>query len=455
MIEQPQQRIIEYERPYLYPKQEDIFFNVARYVLCEASTKAGKTHGCIVWLVELTVLHGAPGRKFWWVAPTKTQAKIAWMRIKMASPAGMLKCNESELYIEFPNGARIEFKSAEKPDNLYGEDVYAAVLDEASRARHDSFKALRSTLTATRGPIRMIGNVKGKANWFYLMCRNVQRKQAVSEAAGETPNSKYFRLTAYDAVDAGVLDMEEIDDAKANLSSNDFMELYMAEAADDEDAFLRSVYVEEAAARFDQIQAFGPLIIGADPSQGVNDPAAFAFKRGFKIEEVTEHAHMDEFGFIGHVIRLIEEGYNGIKPARINVDATGFGSMIVKTLHEKGQKYQDIVRGFHMQQRSTYPEEYGNKRAECWGEAKKAITSQKDLFALPDDEGLHIELTCIHKKTDSAGRLLMEDKESLKSRGYDSPNKADAVAYCFAEPVSFYTESKIEYPLGLMGRVIS
>lgn len=448
-------RIIEYERPYLYKLQQDIFFNPARYVYCEASTKAGKTHGCIVWIVEEAVLNGQLGYNYWWVAPTLSQAKIAFTRMKNSIPKHFYVANETEKYLQLPNGARIWFKSAEKPDNLYGEDVYAVVLDEASRARHDSFKALRSTLTATRGKMRLIGNVKGKSNWFYLMCRAIQRKQAVIEADGQTANAKYFRLTAYDAVAAGVLEADEIEDAKQNLTPNDFMELYMAEAADDEDAFIQSSYVEEAAKRFDTVEAYGPLVVGADPSQGQSDPAAFAFRQGFKVHEVTEHKSMDEFGFIGECIRLVEEGYKGIKVARINVDATGFGATIVKALHQRGQKYQDIIRGFHMQQRSLYPQEYGNKRAECWGEMKKALTDQQNLTAIPDDESLAIEITCLHKKTDLSGRLLMEDKDDLKGRGYDSPNKGDALAYTYAEPVSFYMDEKINYPAAMISRVIS
>lgn len=448
-------RLIEYERPYLYRLQENVFFNEARYVYCEASTKAGKTHGCIVWIVEMALLNGFVGWNGWWVAPTTAQAKIAFTRIKNAVPKHFYTVNESERFIQFINGARIWFKSAEKPDNLYGEDVYAIVLDEASRCRHDSFKALRSTLTATRGLMRLIGNVKGKANWFYLMCRKIQRKQTTAEGDGQVVNAKYFRITAYDAVKAGILEADEIEDAKATLTPNDFMELYEAEAADDEDAFIGSSYVEEAAKRFDQIEAYGPLVVGADPSQGKGDPAAFAFRRGFKIMEVTEYPAMDEFAFIGECIRLVEEGYNGIMVARINVDATGFGATIVKALHMKGQKYKNIIKGFHMQQASLYPKEYGNKRAECWGEMKKALTDQQNLTAIPDDEGLAIEITCLHKKTDVAGRLLMEDKKDLKARGYDSPNKGDAASYTYAEPVSFYTEEKINYPLAMTSRVIS
>lgn len=448
-------RVIEYKRPYLYRLQENIFFNEARYVYCEASTKAGKTHGCIVWICEKALLEGFPGWNGWWVAPTTSQARIAMTRIKNAIPKHFYTVNEGEKYIQFINGARIWFKSAEKPDNLYGEDVFAVVLDEASRARHDSFKALRSTVTATRGSMRMIGNVKGKSNWFYLMCRKTQRKQTTAEDDGQIVNAKYFRLTAYDAVEAGVLELAEVEDAKAMLPSNDFGELYLAEAADDEDAFIGSAYVDEAGKRYDETEAFGPLVVGGDPSQGQGDPAAFAFRRGFKIMEVTEHPTMDEFGFIGECVRLVEEGYNGIRVARINVDATGFGATIVKALHKKGERYKTVIKGFHMQQRSLYPQEYGNKRAECWGELKKALTDQENLTAIPDDEGLAIEITCLRKKTDVAGRLLMEDKDDLKARGYDSPNKGDAVSYTYAEPVSFYSEEKINYPPAMKSRVIS
>jgi hypothetical protein len=48
-------------------------------------------------------------------------------------------------------------KSGEKPDGLYGEDVFAAVIDEASRMREEAWHALRSTLTATRGMRISIG----------------------------------------------------------------------------------------------------------------------------------------------------------------------------------------------------------------------------------------------------------------------------------------------------------
>lgn len=432
---QPSDQIIPYERPFLYSKQETAFFCTQRYSYVEASTKAGKTHACIVWIVEKAVLEGFKGWNGWWVAPTLSQAKIAYRRIKNALPKDYIRYHDQDCWIEFPNHARIWFKSAERPDNLYGEDVYAAVLDEASRARYDSFLAIRSTLTATRGQFRLIGNVKGKSNWFYMACRGVERGRE---------NALYSRITAWDAVAAGILDQAEIEDARATLPENDFRELYEAVAADDEDAFLPSEYVERAVQRYRDncVQPHGALIIGGDPSQGKHDPASFCLRRGGLVERIEEHPGMDEFGFVAHAIRLIEVE----RPTKMFIDGTGFGTTIGKLLAEQG--YGSIVKAVHMAERSTFPDEYANKRAECWGEGRKWLISKDDLCALPDDDGFCIELTCIKKKPNSSGRLLLESKEDLKARGYDSPNKADAWSLTFAEPVAFYSNSKINYPKG-------
>jgi phage FluMu gp28-like protein len=132
--------------------------------------------------------------------------------------------NETKLLLTLPTGARIEFKSGEKPDNLYGDDVYAAVIDEASRMREESWYALRSTLTATQGKCKLIGNVKGKKNWFYKLGERARQGEA---------EYKYFKITAYDAAREGIISEKEIEQAKRDLPDYVFRELYLAEPADD------------------------------------------------------------------------------------------------------------------------------------------------------------------------------------------------------------------------------
>jgi hypothetical protein len=214
--------------PTLYPKQRAAVYAPERYSVIEASTKSGKTVASIVWLLDQAG-GGQQGWNYWWVAPVYTQADIAYRRTKGMFVRCDRKClsgweaSESKRCITLGNGTVVWFKSGEKPDNLYGEDVYAAVMDEASRCREDAWHAIRSTITATRAPVRLIGNVRGRG-WHYQLARKAE--------AGE-PGMAYHRILADDAVAAGVLDRREIDDAESILPGPIFRELYYCEPQDD------------------------------------------------------------------------------------------------------------------------------------------------------------------------------------------------------------------------------
>src|SRR5712691_587959 len=219
-----EERQIEFERPVYYAKQFDAVFDKRRYSVIEASTKAGKTSACIGWLLE-RALEGKPGQNFWWVAPVSDQALIAFTRMQRSLPRGTFVAHLNLHTITLFNGAVIWFKSGDRADSLYGEDVFACVVDEASRFKQDAWHAIRTTLTATRGPIRIIGNVRGRKNWFYALARRAEHGD---------PDMGYHRLIAADAVAAGVLDAAEIEDARRLLPDRVFRELYLAEASDDE-----------------------------------------------------------------------------------------------------------------------------------------------------------------------------------------------------------------------------
>ena len=222
-------KVIKFQQATLYPKQRAAIYDRARISCIESSTKAGKTSGCLAWIVE-QAMNGKAGESYWWIAPVYSQAEIAFRRCwRMLEPIKSLcKRNQSSFTITMPNQTRIVFKSGDRPDDLYGEDVYACVMDEASRMREESWHAIRSTLTFTRGPVRIIGNVRGRKNWFYRLSR-------LAEDGAE--DMSFHRITAWDAVQAGVLDRTEIESARrdfARLGQEDvFRELYMAEALDD------------------------------------------------------------------------------------------------------------------------------------------------------------------------------------------------------------------------------
>ena len=213
-----------YKRPPLYAAQEAAIFVPERYALVEASTKSGKTVGCLVWLLE-RALEGKAGANYWWTAPVYAQARIAFERILRAIPRQIYRANKQDMMIRLINDTAIWFKSGDRPDTLYGEDVFAAVIDEATRLREDAWHAIRSTLTATRGPLRIIGNVRGRKNWAYRMAR---------QAEMGAPDMHYAKITAYDAIKAGILDKDEVEDARRMLPEEVFNQLYLAEPSDDE-----------------------------------------------------------------------------------------------------------------------------------------------------------------------------------------------------------------------------
>lgn len=350
---------VVYQRPPLYAKQAAFLFTDARYSIVEASTKTGKTVGCLAWLFEQAAIRGQPGHNYWWVAPTFPVAKIAFRRMKRAMPRALYRANETELTLTLLNGAVIWFKGADKPDSLYGEDVYAAVIDEATRCKEDAWHAVRSTLTATRGPIRIIGNVKGRKNWAYQLARRAEK--------GE-PGMYYARLTAYDAVEGGVLALEEVEDAKRTLPPDVFQELYLALPSDDgSNPF--GLQAIAACATLDTL-APGPVASwGWDLAKsvdwtvgcGLNDAGALAgFERFRKPWDATAATIRDVTGTV-----------------RALVDSTGVGDPVVEQL----QKGRANVEGFKF----TAP----SKQQLMEG---LAVAIQQRRIAIPKDGPLRVEL---------------------------------------------------------------
>ena len=68
--------------PPMYPKQRAVFYDPARIVVCEATTKAGKTTGGLVWLMDHELFSKEAGQSIW-TCPIHAQAiSTAWVNSK-------------------------------------------------------------------------------------------------------------------------------------------------------------------------------------------------------------------------------------------------------------------------------------------------------------------------------------------------------------------------------------
>lgn len=349
---------IVYRRPWMYPKQSKAIFDPNRYSIIEGTTKSGKTVGCMIWITE-QAMKGNFNQNFWWVSPIFAQAKIVFRRLKAGLPKQIYTANESELKITLCNGTVIWFKGADKPDSLYGEDVFAAVMDEASRIKEESWYAVRSTLTATKGKVRIIGNVKGRANWAYRLAR-----KAESGAKGMS----YHKITAYDAADGGVIDRAEIEKARNELPENIFKELYEAEPADDGGNPFREKYIRACVK---PLSTHPPVAFGIDLAKSVD------FTVIIGIDNFGDVCFFDRFKAPWNVTKNRIIQVVGDIPAL--VDSTGVGDPVVEDLQKEGSNYEGFKFSSTSKQQIMVGLQVGIEK-ELIGFPEGEITSELSTF---------------------------------------------------------------------------
>ncbi|MBY5594117.1 hypothetical protein HFO51_06495 [Rhizobium leguminosarum] len=315
--------VYTYERPKLYKLQSEAFFNDFRYAWIEGSTKSGKTVSCMAWIIEQAVFLGKEGREFWWVAPVSAVASIAFKRLKRGIPAFFIRSiisSPGKESITLINGAVIRFKSGENANSLYGEDVWAAVIDEASRMKEDVFHAIRSTLTATRGKVRIIGNVKGRKNWFYQGCRKAE--------AGEEGHI-FRKITALDAVAAGVFPMEELEDARRALPDAVFRELYLCEPSDDGGNPFGLQFIRQNIA---PLSNKAPVVFGDDLAKSVDWTVLHGLDEDGRTCSHTR-LQLPWENTIDHIKLICGSTYTLL-------DSTGVGDPIVERLQKTGSNFE-------------------------------------------------------------------------------------------------------------------
>ena len=76
---------------------------------------------------------------------------------------------------------------------------------------------------------------------------------------------------------------------------------------------------------------------------------------------------------------------------------------------------------------------YLNKRGEIWGKMKKWLEAGGAID--PKDDVLYEDLIGPEYTVKEDGKIVLESKEAMKSRGIPSPNRGDAIALSFASPV--------------------
>ena len=171
-----------------------------------------------------------------------------------------------------------------------------------------------------------------------------------------------------------------------------------------------------------------PLVIGLDIARFGDDQTSFCFRRGRWCIRFESYRKLDNVA----VANLATNFIRTCQPHRIFMDVGGQGAGVYDILKDRG--FGEIIRGIYFGEKALNDERYYNRRAEMWDEVRQWL-DMKPSVQLPPDEELLDDLTSINKKYDRRGRLRLEEKDELKKRLGRSPDKGDALALTFAEPV--------------------
>lgn len=154
--------------PKLYPLQQQIVEEPARFKVICAGRRVGKT--ILIRHVAITSL--LAGKSVVYITPTFVLADEAYDRIIEALPLQLItKANKSTRLIEILGGGSIRFFSGEALSRVRGFDASVILVDEAAHIpdlQTEWNQSLRPLLLKTKGIAYLISTPYGK-NYFYSL----------------------------------------------------------------------------------------------------------------------------------------------------------------------------------------------------------------------------------------------------------------------------------------------
>lgn len=143
-------------------------------------------------------------------------------------------------------------------------------------------------------------------------------------------------------------------------------------------------------------------------------------------------ANASQVDVAGVVRRLAQEH----RAAAVKIDAVGIGrgtADLLATWQREGLLGECRVVPVNVAERASDPSRWRNQRAEMWWNGRELLREQHLGLAGVDDDTA-AQLAGPRYATDSAGRIQIESKDSLKRRGLSSPDRAEAVLLAVFEP---------------------
>jgi len=194
--------------------------------------------------------------------------------------------------------------------------------------------------------------------------------------------------------------------------------------------FIPSSYVEMAKAR--KISAlqynFAAKIISVEPSWTGGDEFCISLRQGNFYKLLAKYPkNDDDFVMAGYIANFEDREFADA----VFIDL-GYGTGIKSAGNQLKRNWMLVPFGG-----ASNDPGFLNKRAEMWNLMKQWL---KDGGWIPDDPILAAQICgpeyYVKAVGANAGKIVLESKEDMRSRGVESPNRADGLALTFAFPVA-------------------
>lgn len=200
--------------------QAEMHNSLKRWNVLVMHRRFGKTVFAINHLIKHALTCELPRPRVAFIAPTFTQAKrIAWDYVKYyAGVIPGISFNETELRVDFPNGARLMLLSAENPDALRGIYLDLAIFDEFGMQNPRVWgEVVRPALSDREGAAVFLGTPAGH-NHFYDLLETARSQEE------EGSDQWYWKIVK--ASESNLVKPLELDAAKAQMTPEQYEQEY-------------------------------------------------------------------------------------------------------------------------------------------------------------------------------------------------------------------------------------
>lgn len=196
----------------------------------------------------------------------------------------------------------------------------------------------------------------------------------------------------------------------------------------EEQGFIGFEMVEDAMRR--DGDGAGRLVLGVDVARYGADRTAIAARRGHTVIALHSRHGLGNPRVAAWVVQLVGDLARPGERPEIRVDDGGVGGGVTDLLQTSVMEgtLAAEVQGLNF---GGAGDRHHATNAGVWWQTLRQLM-QKGSLSLPDDPELAQQLTTRTFAMNLRGKIVLETKEHLRSRGVPSPDKADAVALAFA-----------------------